>query len=104
VRVGVLVVLRPEETARLAQRLHDLGVRVLHGLAGKGTHPLVERAVEPHRVVDRDPVVLTELEVVLAEGDRVWTTPVPSSVVTKSAVSTEWPRSPKSVMKSNGGS
>ena len=41
-------------------------------------------------------VALAEREVVLAEGERVWTMPVPSSVVTKSAASTVWPRSPKS--------
>ena len=68
VRIGVLVLAGAEEPPRLAQRLDDLGIRGAHVHAGEGAGAVVEGAVGANRVLDRQPVVLGEPEVVLAEG------------------------------------
>ena len=70
VRIGVAVALGAEQAARVAKRLDDRRVGVLHELAREVGDPLVEGAVLTHRVLELDPVLLAEPEVVLAEGDR----------------------------------
>ena len=68
VGVGVLVLARPEQPARLAQRLDDQGIRLAHVHPGERAGAIVEGAVGAHRVVDREAVVGGQPEVVLAEG------------------------------------
>ena len=69
-------------------------VRLLHEAAGEVGDPLVRTAAVVDRVLQRDPVLLAQAEVVLAEGNCRGRAPVPSSVVTKSASRTVWPRGP----------
>ena len=59
-----------EQPAAVAKRLDDRRVGVLYELARKVGDPLVECAVGELRVLKRDPVLLAEPEVLLAEGDR----------------------------------
>ena len=70
VRVGVLVGLGAKQPPGLPQRLHDVRIRVLHEPAGERTHPLVERPVLAHGVLDLQPEPLSQPEVVLAERHR----------------------------------
>ena len=59
-----------EQLALLLERLDDVGVGLLDEAAGEIGDPLVEAAAEVDRVLQRDPVLLAEAEVVLAERDR----------------------------------
>ena len=70
VRVGVQVGLRAQQPPALAQVLDDVGVGLLDPAAGVRAHALLVGAVEPDRVDDRDPLLLAEPVVVLAERDR----------------------------------
>ena len=72
VRIGVQVPLGAEDAPALGQRLDHAGVGLAHVEPGELAHPVVERAVRPDRVVDRDAVLGRHAEVVLAEcGARV---------------------------------
>ena len=68
VRVGVLVLAGLEQAAGLAQRLDDRRVGLAHVHVREGAGALVEGAVGPDRVVDREAVLGGQAEVVLAEG------------------------------------
>ena len=68
VRVGVLVLAGAEEPPGLAQRLDDVGVGLAHVHPRERAGALVEAAVGLDGVVDREPVLRGEPEVVLAEG------------------------------------
>ncbi len=69
-RIGVQVGLGPKQPAALLQSGDDIGVGVLDESAREVGDPLVEAAARVDRVLERDPVLLAEPEVVLAEGDR----------------------------------
>ena len=69
VRVGVQIGLGPEHLPGGLQRRDYVGVGLLDLAAGEVGDPLVERALKRDRVLQRDPVLLAEPEVVLAEGD-----------------------------------
>ena len=66
----MLVGLGAEQLPALPEGLDDVGVGLLDEAAGEVGDPLVEGAVELDRVLEGDPVLLAEPEVVLAEGDR----------------------------------
>ena len=70
VRIGVLVDLRAQQPAAVAQVLDEVGVGVLDEAPGVAADALVVRAVEAHRVDDVQPVLRAEAKVVLAERDR----------------------------------
>jgi hypothetical protein len=67
VRVGVGDLAGAEQAAGLAQRLDDVRVGLADVHPGERAGALVEAAVAPHRVVDREAVLLGQAEVVLAE-------------------------------------
>ncbi len=68
VRVRVLVLARQPERAGRAQVLDQVGIGVLDGPSRVPGDPLVEGAVEPHRVDDGQPGRHAERVVVRAEG------------------------------------
>ena len=70
VRVGVQVGLRAQQPAALAQVLDEVGVGLLDPAPRVRADTLVVGAVELHRVDDREPLLLAEPVVVLAERDR----------------------------------
>jgi hypothetical protein len=59
-----------EEPPRGSEGLDDVRVGLLDGAPGEVGHPLVEASLGRDRVLERDPVLLAEPEVVLAESDR----------------------------------
>ena len=59
-----------EQLPLLVEGLDDVGVRLLDEAAGEIRDPLVEATAQVDWVLQRDPVLLTEAEVVLAERDR----------------------------------
>ena len=61
----------PAATGRIRRSASMMsGIGVLDEAAREVGDPVVEGAVRAHRVLERDPVLLAEPEVVLAEGDR----------------------------------
>ena len=106
VRVGVQERLRAQQPAARAQVLDDVRVGVLDPAAGERSDALLERAVEPHGVDHRDALVGPIWKSSSPNEIDVWTTPVPSSALTKSAATSVCPRGPNSsvAMNPNGGS
>ena len=67
VRIRVQVALGAEDAPALGKRLDHARVGLAHVQPGELAHAVVERAVGPHRVVDRHAVLGRHAEVVLAE-------------------------------------
>ena len=70
VRIGVQVGLGAQQPAVSLQRRDDVGVGLLDEAPGEVGDSTIETAAGVDRVLQRDPVLLSEPEVVLAEGDR----------------------------------
>src|SRR3954451_12910935 len=69
VGISVFVLLGTEQASACVKRLDNIRIRLLYEAACEWLDPLVEGAVELDRVLDRQPILLAELEVVLAERD-----------------------------------
>ena len=88
VRIGVLVALGAEQPPALSQRLDDVGVGLLDGAPGEVGDALVEGAVGRTGFWSVIPYCSPSRKSSSPKAIAVWTRPVPSSVVTKSASST----------------